>query len=616
MNSPSLKHEGWLYGLAFLIALALRFIALGASPLTDSEATLALQSLALARGESPLLAPQSAYILFTAVLFAIMESANFLARFLPALAGSMLVFAPYFFREKIHPRPALILAFLFVFDPGLVALSRQANGTMLAVTFLLFAWGMWNQKRLIPTGIFAGLALLSGPSLWAGLLTLGITHLFIRGMKPKTTDSPESLILESPTSESPVRRAESVEASNLQPQSSNPPILESPAPNPQSPISSLQSQFSNPQLLVSFLATLLLCGTLFFLAPNGLSAALASLPAYLKGWVAWEGVAPSRMILTILFYELLGILLAALAIFRAARANGKRAKRLIIWLGTALLLAVFYRQPAALAWVIIPLLALAASELSRAFEIRRAEYSEVGIVTLAILILLIYISFTVSNLALNPVSQPATLPLVGTVDNPPLAVLISSFAILLVCIALVALGWSARIARLGATIALTAYIGLYTLATAWGASGLRYPDGFELWMTDSKPVQADLLLASVKDISEFSLGHDQSQPVLVVGIDSPALAWVLRNHSVKVVSALDPQTSPPLFITPVMDNPGLPAAYRGQDFTWRAQPQWKIARSIDWLSWIVFRTLPAESETIILWARDDLFPDARSSGQP
>ena len=72
MNSPSLKHEGWLYGLAFLIAIALRFIALGASPLTDSEATLALQSLALARGESPLLEPQSAYILFTAVLFDIM----------------------------------------------------------------------------------------------------------------------------------------------------------------------------------------------------------------------------------------------------------------------------------------------------------------------------------------------------------------------------------------------------------------------------------------------------------------------------------------------------------------------------------------------------------------
>ena len=313
MNSPSIKHEGWLYGLAFLIALALRFVALGATPLTDSEATLALQSLALTRGESPLLAPQSAYILFTAALFAIMESANFLARFLPALAGSMLVLAPYFFREKIPPRPALILAFLFAFDPGLVTLSRQANGTMFAVTSLLFAWAMWNHKRFIPAGIFAGLALLSGPSLWAGLLALGLTYLFIRGMKPRnpgTEPSPESSETPIENQESSTLRQSSGQVSSLQPPASN------------SPVSNLQSPITNPQLLISFTATLLLCGTLFFLAPNGLSAALSSLPAYLSGWVAQAGVPPWRMTLTFLFYEPLGILLAALAIIRAARANG------------------------------------------------------------------------------------------------------------------------------------------------------------------------------------------------------------------------------------------------------------------------------------------------------
>ncbi len=640
MNSPSIKHEGWLYGLAFLLAIALRFIALGAAPLTDSEATLALQSLALARGESPLLAPQSAHILFTSVLFAVMESNNFLARFFPALTGSALVLVPLLFRERIKPRPAVILALLLAIDPLLVAFSRTAGGTILAVTFLLAAAGFWMNKRAIPAGLFAALALLSGPALWAGILSLALAWGIVQATKPKSTETPpptsnpESSIssLSPQPSDSPILQSfdstqDQSPVSNLPPQSSNSPILQSfDSTQDQSPVSSLppqssnspilQSSVSSSQFLISFIATLLLCGTLFFLAPNGLSAALASIPAYFSGWVAQAGITPSRMSLTFLLYEPLGILLAALAILRAIRANGKRAKRLAIWLGVALLLAVFYRQPAALVWVVIPLLALAALELSRVFEIRREEYAEVGIVVLAILILLVYISFTVSNLALNPFSQPATLPLIGTVDNPPLAVLISSFAILLVCIALIALGWSARIARLGTTIALTAFVSLYTLAVAWGASGLRYPDGFELWMTDSKPVQPELLLASVKDISEFSLGHDQSQPVLIVGIDSPALEWTLRNHSVGVVSSLDPQTSPPLFITPVMDNPGLPAAYRGQDFTWRSQPQWEIAQTTDWISWLVFRKLPAENETIILWARDDLFPDARTSGQP
>ncbi len=588
MNSSQIKHEGWLYGLAFLIAVAFRFIALGASPLTDSEATLALQAFHLARGESILLLPQPAYILFTAVLFAVIESTNFLARFLPALAGSMLVFVPYFFREKIHPRPALILAFLFAFDPGLVALSRQANGTLLAATFLLFAWAMWNHRQLILAGIFAGLALLSGPSLWAGLLTLGLTRLFIQGMNPKTT-------ADLPPTEN--RESEFVDQ--------------------RSPVSYLRSQFSNPQLIVAFIATLLLGGTLFFLAPNGLSAAFASLPAYLSGWVAPSVTTPGRILFTFFAYELLGILLASFAILRAARTNGKRAKRLMVWLGVSLLLAVFYRQPAELIWAILPLLILSALELARAFDIHREDLAETGIVVVALSILLVYTWFNISSIALNPYNPlPTTLPFLGEVQNARAVVLAGSLLIVLVCIALVALGWSARIARLGTTISFSAFLAVYAVAAAWGASGFRNPNGFELWTSDPRVAQADLLLASVNDLSEFSLGHDQAQPVTVMGVLSPALEWTLRNHSVETVSVLDPQLAPTIVVTPLMNDLGLPSAYRGQDFTWRGQPQWTNLQTQDWLKWFVFRELPMENETIILWARDDLFPDARESIQP
>jgi predicted membrane-bound mannosyltransferase len=112
MNSSPFKHEGWLYWLAFLIALGFRLIQLGASPLTDSEATLALQALHLAQGKAPLLGSQPGYILLTSILFAVIEATNFMARFVPALVGSALAFVPYFFRDQIKPRPALILAFL------------------------------------------------------------------------------------------------------------------------------------------------------------------------------------------------------------------------------------------------------------------------------------------------------------------------------------------------------------------------------------------------------------------------------------------------------------------------------------------------------------------------
>jgi len=571
MNFSRLKNEGWLYWLAFLVAIGFRFIKLGASPLTDSESQFALQALHIAQGKQPILGPQPAYILFTSVLFLVTEATNFTARFLPAIVGSTLVFAPYYFRDRLKPLPTLILAFFISFDPGLVALSRQASGTILAVTFLLFAWGMWRNERAILAGIFAALALLSGPSVWSGLLMLGLTLILQRITNP-----------------------------------------------------SARVMRSNPRSTgIAFLATLLVAGTLFFTAPNGLSALFNSIPAYFQGWVTPSVFTPGRVLLAFVMYEPLGIFLAILALIRGFRLKSPRVTRLSIWLGVSLLLAIFYRQTAELGWVIIPLLILAAQELSRSFDIYFEERVEISVVAGAILILLIYIWFNVASIGLNPYDQVASTPMLlfGRMVQFPFGaryiVLFGASLILVVCLGLVAFGWSARTARLGATWSFSLFLGIYTLATAWGTSGMRTPNGVELWTPDQSPVQADLLMSSVNDISLFSTGHIEAQPVTVMGIDSPALEWALRNHDVRIVSVLDPLNAPPIVITPLMNELGLPSAYRGQDFTWRQPPSWANVQTPDWFRWLVYRQLPRETETVILWARDDLFPDAREDvGQP
>lgn len=594
MNSSRLKYEGWLYGLAFVIALGFRLIQLGAMPLSDSEAALALQSFRISQGTDPLLGPQPLYILFTSLLFAVTESTNFMARFLPALAGSALVFAPYLFREQLKPRPALILAFLLAIDPGFVFFSRQAGGTILAVTFLAFAWGMWHQRRIVPAGIFAGLALLSGPSLWAGLLTLGIAALFNQGLEGKPAPS------EPETSEA------------------------TPASDPLLVLNERERRterwkFPQEELrpgLLALVITLVLGGTLFFMVPNGLSALVSSLPAYLSGWTQASVITPGRMLFTLLVYEPLGIFLAVLSLIRGFRTGSPRIIRLSLWLGVSLLLAVFYRQPGTLLWAVLPLLALAAMELSRTLNVFPSERLEVAVVTTALLILLAYIWFDIAAIGLDPFNQFVTnIPLIGSIQNPRYAILYGALAILVACVALVAFGWSGRIAWLGASWAFVVFLAVYGLGAAWSGSGLRYPNGVELWSLDRKPAQADLLLASVNDISEFSLGHDQAQPVTVMGIDSPALEWLLRNHAVKLVSTLDTQVAAPIIVTAPMDDLGLPSAYRGQDFVWRQRVMYESTPMPEWWRWLVNRQLPRENETIILWARNDLFPDARDNTQ-
>ena len=100
-----------------------------------------------------------------------------------------------------------------------------------------------------------------------------------------------------------------------------------------------------------------------------------------------------------------------------------------------------------------------------------------------------------------------------------------------------------------------------------------------------------------------------AQDVTLLNIDSPALEWLLRGRTLHMVSALDAQNEPAIVISPQTEDINLPIAYRGQDFPWRRDPFWDIAGIYEWIKWSVFRDMPYESETVIVWVRNDLFFD-------
>jgi hypothetical protein len=553
------RRENILYIFAFVLALAIRLIKLGALPLTDVEAKWALQALGVAHGTHPALGSQPAYVLLTAILFfAFGGATNFLARLIPVLTGSALVFVPFLFRGRLTPRPSVILALFLALDPGLVALSRQAGSSILAVTFLLYAWGQWERKRTSWAGVLAGWALLSGPGLWEGLLGLALTWAICQGMERGsqrvTADRPG--------------RGEWLTA------------------------------------LWFCLGTIVFGGTLFFIAPNGLSAWLSALPEFIRGWYQPSGISGGMMLFSLLTYQPLALILGGIAMVRGWIYRSRRAVRLSLWTLVALLLALFYPAHliSDLVWMLIPLWSLASLELGRNLIVIPEERNEVlGLVGLGGLILIfMWLDFL------------ALVQATGSSDEATLRtwLLFGSFFLLLVSVLLVAVGWSIRSARLGVIWVLTAALGVYTLGAMIGAAGLRVEPSVEMWSPGSTISQADLLLMTVNQISDLSDKNINSQSVTIAGVNSPALEWVLRGKTINVVSSLDISTTPSIVITTNENNPKLAAGYRGQAFIWRQSPLWSQAQLQDWMRWTAFHDVPQNSETIILWVRSDLFLDS------
>ncbi|RJP47470.1 MAG: hypothetical protein C4583_16610 [Anaerolineaceae bacterium] len=583
------RYETTLYALAILLALGLRFARLGELPLTDSEARLALDALDIVKGGSPALSSHVAYTNLTAVLFFVFGSFNFLARFVPALAGTALVLAPFLFRDWLKPRAAILLAFFFAIDPALVALSRQAGSPILTVTFSLLAAGSWIRRQPRPAGIFLALALLSGPSLWAGLLGLLLAWMLSQFMSSR----PAPVEAETNTQ---VDTEPGMQGSTSDEEIPNPQPL-TPIPQPAIPIANYKL------LLTASILALLATSTLLLLAPQGLGAWLTSLPEYFKGWVTLGVVPAGRLFLALGVYQLFAILLALIAIVRGWMRAGRRIILLSLWMLVALLLAVFYpaHQTADLVWVIIPLWTLAALELSRHLELVREDRLETVGVAVFTILLLAFAWMDLNVLSLTPIpSQQASIRIF---------LFFGSLLLLILSVILVGFGWSERIARVGAAWGVTLILGIYTLGVAWGASGLRNPNAVELWDSSPRIAQADLLSQTADEISEWATGHADDLPVTVFGIDSPALLWTLRHHDPRVIIALDPASSPELIVTPPQDNLGLASAYRGQDFNWRQTPFWDSFSTFS-LRWLVYRELPSSSEMIVLWVRNDLFIDA------
>jgi hypothetical protein len=580
MKAYKITTEHLLYWLAFILALAMRLFQLGAAPLSDVEAGWALQALSVAHGEAVTLGAQPAYILLTSQLFSVFGDPNFLARFFPALAGSLIIWLPYFYKDWMGDsgwlrRAGLIMAFGMAIDPGLVSISRQAGSLMPAISFTLLAIACLHNRRMVWVGIFSGLALLSGLAFLQGMLILGISWGFFRLVNRRFDQAQPEDDFGKPTVE-------------------------------------LISSRSIGIVIAALVGTVLAVGTLFLRFPQGMGSLVETIPAFINTWIKPSGIPVLRLPASLLVYQplllIFGIISAVHVWFGVE--DDQRTRKMItglsIWTIVALLLPLLYagRQVSDMAWALIPLWALAAIEISRLLITNQTD-SSTNLVVFG-LGLLLFVLVVVGWMNLLSIGRYQVNVLVYWV------IIIGAFLLGFIAILLVAAVWSTSAAKLGLVCALCFILGLQLFSSSWGMSIVRQNGAQELWPIPATTGHADQLGITLSDLSSWDTGL-KDQLEIVALVSSPALRWQLRHFpNARFETTLSAGDSPLVVITMKgTEFPSLAENYRGQDFVWSLYPEWQGVFPPNFINWLAFRQAPLRQDQIILWVRSDIFPGGK-----
>lgn len=181
-----------LFALVVAFGAGLRLVGLGEPVLSAAEGERALAAWNAVHGREPDLWHGPTLVYGTGLVFFLFGANDLSARILPALAGTWLVAAPYFFRRYLGSGGAFAVAVILAFSPSSVFAARQVAGDAIALALVSLAVVCWLRYRQTDSGVYlalsgvaAGLALAAGPSAYALLLPLtlllGAWRLLSRG---------------------------------------------------------------------------------------------------------------------------------------------------------------------------------------------------------------------------------------------------------------------------------------------------------------------------------------------------------------------------------------------------------------------------------------------------
>lgn len=562
-NVFSLNREQVLYALIFILALILRLAQLGKLPLSDEEARLALQALSLVRGENALYSnPDGGYLLITAALFYLFSASDFLARLLPALLGAVICLTPYAFRNILGNKAGLILAIGLALDGGWLAAGRVGGSYTWAIFFFLLTIWAINFHRWKAAGIFGALALLGGVEIWKGVLPFLIAvwlYQHMLGRKFETWDL-------------------------------------------------IKSHFA--EMMIWAGGTILVAGSVFLILPVGLNATGGGVIAYLRGWGNPANLSVGLLIAALVVYQLPALIFGVVGAIRQIKQPIGLERFLTLWLIVSLLHTLIYpgRQVLDLVWISIPLFGLAARLLASFFRFDFDQRTAALVYAIGLFTFLTFIFqnilslFSPSRVAVN--TQPEVI-----------AILAAAFFVI-ASIILIGWGWSVRVAGYGAVWGLLGLLTVFWLSGSFHATGLgKNPETNPFWR-GTFIYEADLLKDTIGDLSELNVRSRTGIDVLGISLDQPAMRWLAREYPNFVFeNTFQPQLQNSIVLTSATQEVFFNDNYRGQDFQWEVQPMWDLMTSQEWMRWAFFKEAPLGNRSIVLWARESLFPGSEITSE-
>jgi hypothetical protein len=558
-----ITNEILLYGLIFILGLAVRLVLLGDKPLTEAESSWAYQAWQIWKGVPVQMGSLVSYLSITEGLYSIFGSSNFSARLWPAITGSFLIWIPYLSRKHLGRIPALIMAGGLALDPTMVPISRIVGSPIPGLVFLLLT-GLSFHKRFVPWSIFfLFLGLTSGPSFWLGVTGLGFSVLI--AWRLGYFDLRDYL------------------ANRIQLQTDD---LEKPLFR------------SGKDYLPIVLGICLV--SFFFTQLTGLSAWASSLSEFFLAWKISSGVSALKLLAALIIYNPLSILFGGLGFISAWRNNYWKGKTLSIWAGISLLLLIIYpgRQTMDLIWVLIPLWASAAQECYRLYRISESRwYTNILAGLFVVLFILNWLTFT--GMVFQISTQQSNLLYWGLIA--------ASFALAIVAMSIIASEWGLPASKKGAFLGISVVLLIYSLSVMSQGAFLHAGDPRSFWTNGAGSGQMNILLDTISDLSVAETGRWDSIDGVVYQPNN-SLLWILRDmKDFQYFDIFDSGNLAPVVITRDVENLTLPSdLYRGQDFVLMTWPGWNGVFPDDWISWIAFREGPVLKDHLILWVRSDI----------